>query len=144
MDSNADCKDHNQNGGAPQVSTAAIEQALLVMDAHIAALNKRDARAIASTLHFPHHRLSGIQWKTWETAEHYFNDFLTRAGSDWTRSTFENIKVVDSSVNKVHLDVEVFRYDSGDAIIISFRSLWVITEIDGVWAAKVRSSFAPL
>jgi len=104
----------------PKVTKPAIEQALLVMDAHINALNQRDANAIASTLHFPHHRLSGVQWKTWETAEHYFHDFLERAGTNWHYSTFENIKVVDSSVNKVHLDVEVC----------------------GVWATKVRSSFA--
>lgn len=24
-----------------------------------------------------------------------------------------------------------------------FRSLWIIAEIDGVWAAQLRSSFAP-
>jgi len=113
------------------------------MDAHIEALNKRDARAIARTLHFPHHRLVGVEWKTWETAEQYFEDFLSRAGSDWRRSSFEDIKVVDASANKVHLDVEVRRYDARDSLMIQFRSLWVITEIDGVWAAKVRSSFAP-
>jgi len=127
-----------------QVKKTAIEQALLVMDAHIKALNSRDASAIARTLHFPHHRLSGTQWKTWETSEHYFKDFLIRAGSDWKRSTFDNIKVVDSSENKVHLDVEVCRYDASETMISRFRSLWVIIEVDGVWAAKVRSSFADL
>jgi len=127
----------------PEVRETAIEQALLVMDAHISALNKRDANAVTNTLHFPHHRLTGDQWKTWETAAHYFEDFLNRAGSDWNRSTFENIKVVDSSVNKVHLDVEVRRYDASETLLISFRSLWIIIEIDGVWAAKVRSTFAP-
>ncbi len=121
---------------------AATEQGLLLMEAHINALNKRDAKAIAATLHFPHHRLSGTTWKTWQTAEHYFEDFLNRAGTHWKRSSFDNIKVVDSSANKVHLDVEVRRYDASDAVITSFRSLWVIIEIDGVWAAKVRSSFA--
>jgi len=112
------------------------------MQAHIKALNNKDPKAIAATLHFPHHRLSGTTWKTWETAENYFEDFLNRAGSDWKRSAFENIKVVDASENKVHLDAEIHRFDSGDSLITSFRSLWVIIEIDGVWAAKVRSSFA--
>lgn len=120
----------------------AIDAGLSLMDAHISALNMRDAKAIAATLHFPHHRLSGTTWKTWESAEHYFDDFLDRAGSDWQRSTFNNINVVDSSANKVHLDAEIRRYDSSNTLITSFRSLWVIIEIDGVWAAKVRSSFA--
>jgi len=127
-----------------EVSKTATQQALLLMQAHINALNKRDAKAIAATLHFPHHRLSGTQWKTWETAEHYFDDFLKRAGGNWKRSSFEDIKVVDSSENKAHLDAEIRRYDSSGKLITSFRSLWVIIEIDGVWAAKVRSSFAPV
>jgi len=93
-------------------------------------------------LHFPHHRLSGTTWKTWETPDQYFDDFLQRAGTDWNRSTVENIKVVDSSTNKVHIDVEIRRYDSNEVLMTSFRSLWIIIEIDGVWAAKVRSSFA--
>ena len=120
----------------------ATEEALLLMDAHITALNKRDAKVIAATLHFPHHRLSGTTWKTWETAEHYFDDFLQRAGDEWSHSAFEDIKVVDSSKTKVHLDAEIRRYNSDNGLITSFRSLWIIIELDGVWAAKARSSFA--
>lgn len=119
-----------------------VEKGLAVMQAHIDALNKHDAHSIAATLHFPHHRLSGTTWKTWETADHYFDDFLQRAGTDWKRSTFTDIKVIDSSTNKVHLDAKIQRYDSNNSVISSFRSLWVIIEINGVWAAKVRSSFA--
>ena len=120
----------------------AIKQSLLVLDAHIDALNNRDAKALANTLHFPHHRLSGSHWKTWETAERYFEDFLNRAGSEWSRSSFTNTVVLASTENKVHLDVEVSRYDSNDSVLTRFKSLWIIVEIDGIWAAKVRSSFA--
>jgi len=124
------------------MNNSALKASLSVMDAHIQALNARDAKAIAATLHFPHHRLSGTTWTTWETAEHYFDDFLLRAGGNWQRSEFNDIKVIDSSADKVHIDVEIIRYDSDDNVIISFRSLWVIVNIDGTWAAKVRSSFA--
>jgi len=124
------------------MTKTATEQGLLLMEAHINALNRRDVKAIAATLHFPHHRLSGTKWKTWETADHYFDDFLHRAGTDWKRSTFSNFNVVDSSENKVHIDVEIRRYDSNEVLMTSFRSLWVIIKINGVWAAKVRSSFA--
>lgn len=120
----------------------AIKQALQLMQTHINALNERDASLLQKTLHFPHHRLSGTTWKTWETPERYFEDFLKRAGDNWKRSTFEDIRVVDSSENKVHLDAEIRRYDSNDILISQFRSLWVIVEIDEIWAAKVRSSFA--
>ncbi|MEM7378325.1 MAG: hypothetical protein AAF460_12570 [Pseudomonadota bacterium] len=124
------------------MTDAATQHALAVMDAHIAALNARDATALAATLHFPHHRLSGTTWKTWETAEHYFADFLARAGDGWARSEAGDIAVVGVSENKVHLDVEIRRFDADDALLTAFRSLWVIVDIDGVWAAKVRSSFA--
>lgn len=120
----------------------AVEAALALMQDHIDALNARDANAIAATLHFPHHRLSGVEWKTWETADHYFNDFLKRAGTEWNHSEFADIRVVDASSNKVHLDAEIRRYDSSKNLITSFRSLWVIVEINGTWAAKIRSSFA--
>jgi len=123
-------------------NTTPTDQARLLINTHINALNKRDVDAIAATLHFPHHRLSGTTWKTWDTVEHYFDDFLARAGTNWQRSSAEDIKVVDSSANKVHLDVEIRRYDAKDSLITSFRSLWVIVKINGVWAAKIRSSFA--
>jgi len=124
------------------VNQKAIDASLQLMEAHINALNKQDSKAIAETLHFPHHRLSDTTWKTWETPEHYFEDFLKRAGNDWKCSAFKDIKVLDASPTKVHLDAQIHRYDSNDNLITSFRSLWVIIEVEGVWAAKVRSSFA--
>lgn len=124
------------------MSTEAVQQATQLMDRHIVALNNRDAEAVAATLHFPHHRLSGNSWKTWENADHYLSDFLARAGSNWKRSAFNDIKVLGASEKKVHLDTEVLRFDSDDTLISQFRSLWVIIELDGIWAAKVRSSFA--
>ena len=116
----------------PGMNKYAIKQALQLMQTHINALNERDASLLQKTLHFPHHRLSGTTWKTWETPERYFEDFLKRAGDNWKRSTFEDIRVVDSSENKVHLDAEIRRYDSNDILISQFRSLWVIVEIDGI------------
>lgn len=50
--------------------------------------------------------------------------------------------IFDSPSKQVHLDAEIRRCDSGNNLITSFRSLWVIVEINGTWAAKIRSSFA--
>lgn len=119
-----------------------IEAALKVMQEHIDALNARDETRIAATLHFPHYRLSGIELKCWQTPDSYFADFKARAGGDWARSRFDDIQVVRTSENKVHLDAEINRFDGNDQKIASFRSLWVITLEEGHWAAKFRSSFA--
>ena len=119
-----------------------ISNALAVMDNHIIALNAHDEDALAQTLHFPHIRLSAIDMKLWPTAESYFMDFKKRAGGTWHHSAFNDIKVIADSHNKVHLDAEIIRYDSDDNVISRFRSLWVIIEVNGRWAAKMRSSFA--
>lgn len=121
----------------------AVAAALAVMDAHIAALNSRTQSAIAATLHFPHIRLSGTTLKIWETEDSYFADFLARAGGDWHHSAFADIRLVRASADKVHLDAEIRRFSADDRLITSFRSLWVITNEGGRWAAKMRSSFAP-
>ena len=123
--------------------TSHIEDALKVLDNHILALNARDPNLIAATLHFPHFRLSGTGLKEWSTPQTYFDDFKLRAGGDWSHSEFSDIKVVDSSQTKVHVDLEVLRYDTNNQLIARFRSLWVLTCDQGRWAVKFRSSFAP-
>ena len=120
----------------------AIAAANQVMAAHIAALNSHDQDGIAATLHFPHVRLSGTALKIWHNKDSYFADFLARAGDDWHRSSFEDIRLVRAAPDKVHLDAEIRRFASDDSLITSFRSLWVITHENGHWAARMRSSFA--
>ena len=44
---------------------------------------------------------------------------------------------------KVHLDVRFTRFRADGSILAKHRSLWVISEIANVWAAQLRSSFAP-
>jgi len=117
--------------------------ALDVLDRHIAALNARDAAAVAATLHFPHYRLAGAAMRVWENSERYFDDFRARAGGDWHRSAWDFRNVIAASPEKVHLDVQFTRYRADDSAIASYRSIWVVTRIDDRWAAQLRSSFAP-
>ena len=122
--------------------TTPAQSALAVMQAHIDALNAHDEPGIAATLHFPQFRLNGTTLKTWATSGSYFEDFRARAGDNWARSQFDDIRVIQASEDKVHLDAEINRFDKSGQIISTFRSLWVITLEDGRWAAKFRSSFA--
>jgi len=120
----------------------AIQAAHDVLAAHIDALNARDEARLAATLHFPHVRLSGADLRIWDAPDTYFADFRARAGTAWLRSSFEDIQILRASNQKVHVDLQVNRYDASGQIITSFRSLWVITQDRGRWAAKLRSSFA--
>lgn len=122
--------------------TSSVKSALSVLEAHIIALNSHDEAALANTLHFPHIRLSAAEMRLWPTADSYFADFQKRAGGDWHHSEFHDIKVLADSETKVHLDAEIIRYNKHDEIISRFRSLWIVTLEQGVWAAKMRSSFA--
>ena len=117
--------------------------ALAVLERHIAALNARDATALAATLHFPHYRLSGAGMRIWDGPDRYLADFRERAGGDWHRSAWDFRNVIAASPGKVHLDVQFTRYRADGSAIESYRSIWVVTRIDGRWAAQLRSSFAP-
>ena len=122
-----------------QAITAAIE----VMEKHISALNERNTLKLSETLHFPHFRLVGTNLKVWETADRYFDDFTARAGENWAYTKLASITIISANANKVHLDVQINRFNAQDQLIADFRSIWVITEIGGVWAAQLRSSLAP-
>lgn len=121
----------------------AITAALEVMEKHISALNERNILKLSATLHFPHFRLVGTILKVWETADRYFDDFTARAGENWAYTKLASITIISANANKVHLDVQINRFNAQDQLIADFRSIWVITEIGGVWAAQLRSSLAP-
>jgi hypothetical protein len=120
----------------------ALAAALGVLDDFMAALNARDEAALLATLHFPHYRLAGSAMRVWDEPSAYLGDFLTRAGADWHHSAWNFRKVIASGPVKVHLDVQFTRYRADSSVIGAFRSLWIVTRRDGVWAVAARSSFA--
>jgi hypothetical protein len=122
---------------------AAIEAARAVMAAHLEALNAQDSAAMAATLHFPHYRLSGGVMRVWEDADIYLVDFRKRAGGEWHHTRWDSIDVLAAAPDKVHLDVRFTRFRKDDSVLARHRSLWVISCLDGRWAAQLRSSFAP-
>ena len=113
-----------------------------VLDAHMAALNARSEAALVATLHFPHYRLTGGRMKIWEGPESYLKDFYARAGEGWHHSAWDFRKVIAAGADKVHLDVHFTRYRADNSAIGRFRSLWIVSKLDGRWAAQMRSSFA--
>lgn len=121
---------------------AAIQNAIAVVDAHMAVLNARDPDAIAATLHFPHYRLAGSAMKIWHTPATYLDDFYARAGEGWGHSRWNRQEVIQAEAEKVHLRMEFTRFRTDGSELGTFRSIWVITCIDGRWAAQLRSSFA--
>lgn len=128
--------------GVAEPDPAAVAGAMAALDAHMTALNARDESALAATLHFPHYRLTGGRMKVWSQPDSYFADFRERAGDDWHHSAWDFRRVVAAGPDKVHLDVQFTRYRADGSAIGHYRSLWVVSKLDGRWAAQVRSSFA--
>lgn len=126
-----------------RIHAGAITAARAVMAAHLVALNAQDAEALAATMHFPHYRLSGGVMRVWEGPETYLADFHKRASGEWHHTRWDSIEILMASADKVHLDVRFTRFRADDSVLATHRSLWVISEIGGVWAAQLRSSFAP-
>ena len=119
-----------------------VAAALEVLDRHFAALNAGDAAAVADTLHFPHYRLAGVRMQVWENPTNYLDDFRARAGEAWHHSAWNFRNIIAASEDKVHFDVQFTRYRADGSVLGSYRSLWVVTRINGRWAAQLRSSFA--
>ncbi len=126
----------------PAEVQAAIQSAIGVVDAHMAALNARDPEVIVATLHFPHYRLAGSAFKVWETPDTYLDDFYAPAGEGWGRSQWNRQTVIHAEAEKVHLDMEFTHFRTDGSELGTYRSIWVITRIGGRWAAQLRSSFA--
>jgi len=126
----------------PSDDSDVIAAAMAVLDRHMAALNCGDAAALAQTLHFPHYRLAGGCMQIWTYPENYLQDFYARAGDEWARSAWDFRNPIGCSRDKVHLDVQFSRYRADNSLLGQYRSIWIVTCIDGCWAAQLRSSFA--
>jgi hypothetical protein len=128
----------------PEVSDYpdATAAAIAVLDRHMAALNSGDAAALAQTLHFPHYRLAAGHMQVWERPETYLQDFYKRAGAEWHHSAWDFRNPIGAGPDKVHLDVQFSRYRDDNSLLGQYRSIWVVSQIGGRWAAQLRSSFA--
>jgi hypothetical protein len=120
----------------------AIAAAMVVLDQHLAALNAGDAAALVQTLHFPHYRLAGGRMQVWDRPDNYLQDFHKRAGAGWHHSVWDFRNPIGAGPDKVHLDVQFSRYRADDSLLGRYRSIWIVTRIEGRWAAQLRSSFA--
>jgi hypothetical protein len=67
---------------------------------------------------------------------------MARAGDGLHHTEWDFRRVVVAGPEKVHLDVQFTRYRADNSPIGRFRSLYIVTKRDDVWAIAMRSSFA--
>jgi hypothetical protein len=132
---------------AAAAATAEAETAARgVMDDFLMAFNARDEAAWAETLLYPHVRFASGTVAVFPDAAAFvadrdLDDFAADTG--WDRSTWDDMRVVQASPEKVHIAVTFTRYDGDGEAMASYESLYVIERQDGRWGVRARSSFAP-
>ncbi len=128
------------------VSNQSEEKAVLAAMAFMDAFNTADPKNTREYLNYPHARVgAGGNLVISETAEdqmpgNSFDIFRQRTG--WDHSCWDLREVIQSSETKVHLKVTFSRYRADGSLIGTYPSIWVMTEQDGHWGIKMRSSFA--
>lgn len=130
---------------AEDVSTAE-SAARDVMEDFLQAFNDRDEAAWADTLHFPHVRLASGEVVVYQDRASFLDAMDLAAFAEqigWDYSTWDDMQVVQSSPQKVHIAVNFTRFDPQGVSIATYESLYVVEQIEGRWGVRARSSFAP-
>lgn len=122
-------------------NTAAAERAL---DDFMTAFNARDATGVNAAFNFPHVRLASGTVTVFENRGDFgFEAFDARAETQgWHRTDWDYRNVIQAGPDKVHFDVQFTRYRKDGSAIGSYKSLWIVTCIDGHWGVQARSSYA--
>jgi hypothetical protein len=128
------------------VANQSEEKAVLAAMAFMDAFNAANPKTAGEYLNYPHARVgAGGTLVVNDTADdqmpgNFFEIFRQRTG--WDYSCWDLREVIQSSETKVHLKVTFSRYRADGSLIGTYPSIWVMTEQDGHWGIKMRSSFA--
>lgn len=134
------------NDADEAAKTKAESAALRVLEQHIQARNSRDSDGLAAANNYPHVLLKGGSFQTWNTPEDYViyeeTDIIPELDySDWNRSEWGVINVVQSGAFKVHLVAELRLFDVLNKKYETTKSFWVVTKVNEHWGIQGRSSF---
>jgi len=122
------------------------EKALNAAISFMNSFNNQDNEGYSNACNFPHARIGkgGKLLITEESPiqdENFFPWFTRDYG--WNHSCWDYRQVIQSDLNKVHLQIQFSRYRADGSKIGVFPSVWIITDQEGHWGIKMRSSFAP-
>lgn len=120
---------------------AAIDTAYAFIDA----FNDQDHPRLAGTLNYPHIRLANGRFVTIATAAEF--EARSRKGGElleaegWHHSVLDEVAVVHSGPDKVHLALSIDRCHEDDEPYNHFETLWIATLQKRHWGIQFRSSY---
>ena len=124
-------------------NAVAVAAAQKCLDDFMAAFNARDIAAFEATFNFPSVRLASNTLTVIEKGFHKPEMLSRGALAEWHHSAWERRAVIHAGPDKVHLDTRFTRYRADGSVIGSFDSIYIVTNENGHWGVKARSSFAP-
>ncbi|MFM9941919.1 MAG: hypothetical protein ACKVP7_20750 [Hyphomicrobiaceae bacterium] len=121
-----------------------VAVAMAVLDRFMAAFSASDVEGIRASFNFPHVRFHSSKVTTFPTSESFNLDIFrsTADAKDWARSVWDERRVIHAGTDKVHFDTQFSRLRADGSIIASYRSIYIVTKVDGHWGIQGRSSFA--
>lgn len=121
-----------------------VGAAMAVLDSFMAAFNSGDARQVAATFNFPHVRFHSGKVTVFPAAADFTLDNFrsTTDARDWASSAWDERHIIHAGPGKVHFDTQFSRRRADGSTIASYRSIYIVTRIDGRWGIQARSSFA--
>ena len=131
----------SEERAAPIAATAIAK-----VEEYMAAFNARDPAAWAATLHYPHIRIASGEVRVTETEEAMsqnmdFDAFAERFG--WHHSGWDEVEAIQVAEKGVNVALTFSRYNERDEVISTFNTLYLVTNENGRWGIRARSSFAP-
>jgi hypothetical protein len=120
-----------------------INAAMKCLDEFMAAFNARDIEAFEKTFNFPSVRLASNTLAIIDKGYHFPGMFDRGALKEWDHSGWDRRNVIHAGKDKVHFDTQFTRYRKDGSVISAFDSIYVVTNENGHWGVKARSSYAP-
>ncbi len=121
------------------------EQARAAVDAFQDAFNAQDHERLAAALNYPHVRLWSGVFRTTETPEEFAE--ISRRGQaqleqeGWHHTDTASMEVIQQGPDKAHVALVNHRCRADGTVYHRFDTFWIITNQDGHWGVKFRSSF---
>jgi hypothetical protein len=127
-----------------QMNEASVRAALAVLDRFMAAFSACDEDGIRACFNFPHVRFHSGKVTIYQSpADYSMSAFRSTADArEWARSVWDERTVIHAGDDKVHFDTQFSRLRADGSLIASYRSIYIVTRIDGRWGIQGRSSFA--
>jgi hypothetical protein len=130
----------------PARADEATDAALAVMERFMTTFNARDIEGWADTLVYPHVRLASGAVAVYPDRAAFVAAApfaALTADEGWHHSAWEEMRVVQSSADKVHIAVVFARFHENGERYATYPSLYVVERVAGRWGVRARSSFAP-